>query len=193
MGEFENRLWSDLLGEHGADLAMLARPTRRRSPGVLPAAAAALTVVSITVAVTVLLSANTTSPAYAVSQNSDGTVTVKITELAGIDGANRQLAKLGVPVRARPEKAYSPTCKLTPARAPSLFTKILYPSRRPFAVRIDPSAIPPGTTLLISARLMRVSYPHPPVSSDTPKGSLQGAALRYVLARDPVPACALDR
>jgi hypothetical protein len=193
MRKFENRLWSDLLNEHGADLAMPARPTRRRTRGVLPATAAALSVVLMMVVVALSLSANTTSPAYAVSQDSDGTITVKIKELAGISGANQQLAKLGVPVRARPEKVYSPTCKLTPMRTPSLFTKILHPSRQPFAVKIDPNAIPPGATLLISARLMRIPYPHLPVRGDYRKRNLQGAALTFVLTKDPVPACALGR
>ncbi len=120
MSSFEERLWSELVREHGQTLAN-ADPRRssrsrrsssgpRRSPrspgwprflrsrrGSLAAVAAALTAA---VAVCVLaLTANTPAPAYAVVVNRDGSVTLTIDELIGVRAANARLAELGVRAR----------------------------------------------------------------------------------------------
>ena len=45
------------------------------------------------------LSSGGGSPAYAVTSNPDGTITVTIRELAGVTGADETLSSQGVPVR----------------------------------------------------------------------------------------------
>lgn len=120
MSSFEDRLWSELVREHGQTLASAdpprpARPWRsssgprrsprspgwprpRRSPrGLLAAVAIAL---AAAVAVGALaLTANTTAPAYAVVVNRDGSVTLTIDELIGVRAANARLSELGVRAR----------------------------------------------------------------------------------------------
>jgi hypothetical protein len=121
MSSFEDRLWSELVREHGQTLAGTdARPSSppwrspsrpRRSPrprglpgllrsrrGPLAAVAAALTAAIVVGALA--LSANTTAPAYAVVVNRDGSVTLTIDQLIGVSAANARLAALGVPARA---------------------------------------------------------------------------------------------
>jgi hypothetical protein len=121
MSSFEDRLWSELVREHGQTLAGTdarpssppwrspSRPRRSQRPrdlpgprwssrGLLAAVAAALAAV-LTVGV-LALTAKTTAPAYAVVVNRDGSVTLTIDELIGVSAANARLAALGVPARA---------------------------------------------------------------------------------------------
>jgi hypothetical protein len=113
-------------------------------------------IVAVALAVTIALSSGGGTPAYAVTQNADGSVTVTIRQLVGVDGANGELATLGVPVRtAAPE----PGCQtragdFTALRiAPSLRSMLFeYTGAAGQAVKIDPSAVPAGDTLLLAAR-----------------------------------------
>jgi hypothetical protein len=121
MSSFEDRLWSELVREHGQTLAgagarpssppwrSSSRPRRLPRPrglqrlprswrGPLAAVAAALTAA---LAIGVLaLTANSAAPAYAVVVNRDGSVTLTIDQLIGVRAANARLAALGVPARA---------------------------------------------------------------------------------------------
>jgi hypothetical protein len=186
MHSFENRLWSDLMDAYRPDLAIVEHADQRRRRALLPITAAVLTAVVAAVAMVLSLSANSLPAAYAVSQNADGTVTVMIRQLAGISGANEQLAKLGVRARATTYAPYTPGCKVVRVRDGALM-KMVHPSK-PFAMTIDPSLIPQDTTLLISARLMTIR--HTPLTRGK---DLLAADIGTSLLRDPVPACALHR
>jgi hypothetical protein len=99
MSSFEDRLWQDLMRLHGDELAA-GRRVRQRRPTL--AAAAALAVVG-GVAVTLgtgVLGGGT--PAYAVTQHPDGTVTVSLKEIAAADQTNAVLRERGIPIRIVP-------------------------------------------------------------------------------------------
>ena len=99
MSEFEDNLWVTVVREHGDELAHAERSAhthrrascRSRSPGrprvwraIAPTSAAAL-----------LFGASTSPPAFAVTRNPDGTVTVNLIHQSGIAGANKKLAATG--------------------------------------------------------------------------------------------------
>lgn len=196
MSKLEDRLWSDLLTAHGADLQVTTSPGRREPKrALLPLAVTVLTVAAIAIVVVLSLSARTATPAYAVTRNPDGTVTVTIDELAGIGQANEKLERFGVRARAR-SGPVGPSCKVKSLR-PSPRTmdpimRFLHPTRKPFAVTIDPGAIPKDTTLLIRVRLEGIPHPRVPVRGKLNGKTLRSAAIGILLARDPVPACALS-
>jgi hypothetical protein len=129
-----------------ASSANITRRKWRKAPlaiGGLGAGATAL-VLALT------LGASTSSPAaYAVSEHSDGTITVTIDELLGINEANTALAKLGVKATVAKIEPGCPSNVETVAMPPGLGHKIAFPERQ--GVTIQPSYIPPEDSLLISA------------------------------------------
>jgi hypothetical protein len=175
MSKFQERLWGELVREHATTLAHPAGmryPSRRlpiveprtlplrRQPsarsrrlvrrgrlaaGIVALAAALITAVS-------LLATTGTAPsvAYAVTRNPDGTITISISELKGVDGANEQLAKLGVNVRVLPELADCSATAATVRIPPELAGKMAHGVRGGIAVQ--PGLIPPGDTLVVGAR-----------------------------------------
>ena len=98
MSKFTDHLWRDLAREHGATLAHAARPepgrARRPRPRVL--AGSTLALASVGAALTLTLSATVSTPAYAVTKNSDGSVLVKINQLKSLPDANRKLTAMGI-------------------------------------------------------------------------------------------------
>jgi len=102
MSQFEENLWSEVLRMHGAGLAR-ARPSIRKTswrgrPRVLAGSTLALAGVLAT-ATLLLLGPTASQPAFAVTRNPNGTVTVKLIRLSGIAGANHRLAAMGVRAR----------------------------------------------------------------------------------------------
>jgi len=155
---FEDRLWRDLVRDHAADLASLRRhasTTRSKRPlllgGGAMSAGGAATVVAL------VLTATTSTPAYAVRNNSDGTITVTIHDIAGVAGANAQLARLGVRARAVPTVANCPTAV---SRVPEYewAAKALRPAPASSAVTLTPGEIPYGETLVLASR--EISHDH---------------------------------
>jgi hypothetical protein len=101
MSKFKERLWRDLEREHGSELAQISRPATGRArfarPGLLAGTSVGLA--GVGTAIVLFLSAASTPAAFAVTGNSDGTVSVVLKKLAGIKGANEKLAALGVRAR----------------------------------------------------------------------------------------------
>ena len=101
MSRFEDNLWREVQRAYGPELSEadgpLHRGSRLRAPVI---AGTSLGVVGAGVAAAVILSAASSSPAFAVTQHKDGTVSVAIWRVAGIPGANARLAQLGVRARA---------------------------------------------------------------------------------------------
>jgi hypothetical protein len=175
MSRFEDRLWMDLVEQHGALLA--AAPARtftptlepalpRRLPRLVPAASIGLALAAVlTVLVIALTPGGGGNAAYAVSSNPNGTISVTIEELVGVTGASRQLASLGVPVRVVTAEASCPSLpdKYRVARlSPGLSHQVASVSGHSGAasVLVTPSAIPAGDTVLIGAsELERSSGP----------------------------------
>lgn len=115
MSKLEDRLWSDLLGEPEADRALAAtQPAGRRKPARrAPLAVGGLVFVGGLLAAALMLTGgSSTTPAYAVALNPDGSVTLTLNEVLGVAGANEGLEKLGVRVRiARPEAGCTATAE----------------------------------------------------------------------------------
>lgn len=159
MSRFKDRLWRDLMREHGDDLAQIHRPagqhSRRARPRVLAGTTAGLA--AIGAAVALILSAAGSSPAFAVTRNHDGTVTVALRTFSAIHDANAKLAGAGLAAKLVQVRAgcvapdAKPPLALTAAwRARATGQRVL-PARAVVQARFDPRKIPAGQTLVIAA------------------------------------------
>lgn len=96
MTKFSDQLFDDLIQEHGPQLAATRVPTapKRRiaHPGRLGAAAGGIAAVASAVG---LLMAGGASPAYAVTTNANGSVSLNVYNQSGIAGANQALQRMG--------------------------------------------------------------------------------------------------
>src|ERR1700761_6545512 len=97
MSEFEDNLWHQVVRERGEQLARAQRPVRGHRRATRPQVLAGTTVgaAAIAAVAALLLSASTSAPAFAVTRNRDGTVTVNLMRASGIEGANKELAAMG--------------------------------------------------------------------------------------------------
>jgi hypothetical protein len=158
-------------------------PLTRRSSRPL-AAAAGLTLVTVVVALALAFAGGSSPPAYAVVVNANGTVTVTLTELIGVDGANAELAKLGVRVRIeKVEASCRPTTRKPLSAGHSIphiveIRKAASGGLSAIQWTIHPGAIPKGDTLTISARLL-----------NSVKRRIHAAGVDIGLYRDPAPGC----
>jgi hypothetical protein len=165
MSTFQERLWSDLVREHGDQIrAHPATPIavrRRRRPALVTGTALAVTGAAIAAAL--ILSATTSAPpAYAVTTNSDGTVTVTLNDISAITALNAELARDGVRAKAIPLTATCPTRgfphPIPAGTDPSTYT-----------ITIVPADIPAGYTAVVAARqtasgqvqLVQGAWPNP--------------------------------
>jgi hypothetical protein len=94
MTKFTDHLWSDLAREHGPALAQAGRPSRFRRPRVL--AGSTLALAGAGTALGLVLTATSAAPAFAVTQNSDGSVLVTVSQTQDIVQANAKLASMGI-------------------------------------------------------------------------------------------------
>ena len=95
MTKFADQLFDDLMQEHGPALARTTPPAPRRhiaTRGTLLAAGTACAAIGVTAGALV---AGGGTPAYAVTTNPDGTVTLAVYQTSGIAGANARLRQLG--------------------------------------------------------------------------------------------------
>lgn len=186
MSKIEDRLWSELERNHATELALgspTQLPTQRRVRRA-PFAIGGLGLAGAIVAAAVALTATSGSPAFALARNSDGSVTLTINQLAGVTGANEELAKLGI--RARVAR-YEAGCVATGNRiAPTPGTP--YPAQERTIVqplvsggvdawRINPNAIPAGDTLSL------IASKEPALNGATVEG------FSAALYQGPAPAC----
>lgn len=97
MTRFADELFDDLMREHGSTLAQTRVPTApKRHPAARPLLLTA-SAGGLAIAATVgsLVATGGGTPAYAVTTNPDGTVTLAVYQQSGIAGANAQLRRLG--------------------------------------------------------------------------------------------------
>jgi hypothetical protein len=181
MIKFSDQLLDDMMREHGPALPHTrppARPKRRVTPrrarrdrgGALAlAVAGAVTVASIAVAAI-------ESPAYAVTKNPDGTITVAVHQTSGIAGANAMLRRLGdgrvvvVPVEPGCPSPGSLPPPAVPERGHQIATQTAI--SRNGSVTVNAQGIPAGDILVVG------------VKTDG-RSSLGGAAL----TSPPAPSC----
>ncbi len=107
MTNFDDQLWSYLVTEHGADHVSPAPPvtlSHRRRPLLAGFGAAGLA--AITAGVVIALTATSaTPPAFAVTNNHDGTATVTLRQISAIGALNARLTALGIRAKAVPVRA----------------------------------------------------------------------------------------
>lgn len=160
MANFEDWLWSELAcddrpiaSQVAPALRTTARRRARRPPALLTGAFAGLAALVLTL----VLTAGSSAPAFAVTRNTDGSVTVTLQELSAAPAANAQLAKIGVPVEIANVEA---GCQQQGTRAQvpqSLYPHILQVEAPTgpdsLSLTIDPAEIPVGDTLVLAATL----------------------------------------
>jgi hypothetical protein len=99
MTRYTDNLWGDLVREHGATLAHAdrAEPARAallRRPRVL--AGSTLALAGVGTALTLGLTAATSTPAFAVTRSADGSVQVQINQATSLPQANAKLTAMGI-------------------------------------------------------------------------------------------------
>jgi hypothetical protein len=153
MSKFEDHLWREFVREHGDALTQMRKPTpthRRVRPRLMVGAGVGLAGAGGVVAI--LLGVTTASPAFAVTRNHDGTVTISITRSSGIAGANARLHQLGIrasvmsraPLDCTPTISHSPGTQST--SAPSQDTREIANAHW----TINPRQIPKDSTLALT-------------------------------------------
>jgi hypothetical protein len=118
MTKFSDQLFDDLMREHGPALARTTLPVQsKRGVATRRTLLAGGGTLAVAAAIAGTLVARSGSPAYAVTKNPDGTITLAVYQTSGIAGANARLRQLGdkqvvvVPVK--------PGCPRPPAPAVS--------------------------------------------------------------------------
>ncbi|MGH3205737.1 MAG: hypothetical protein ACRDP5_27335 [Streptosporangiaceae bacterium] len=99
MTNFTDNLWRDLAREHGPALALADRPEPGRAPllrrpRVL--AGSTLGLAGAGTALVLALGAATSTPAYAITTNGDGSVQVTINQTSALPQANAKLTAMGI-------------------------------------------------------------------------------------------------
>lgn len=153
MSKFEDHLWREFVRERGDALTQMRQPMpthRRVRPRLMVGVGLGLACAGGVVAI--LLGATTASPAFAVTRNHDGTVTISITRSSGIAGANARLHKLGIraSVMSRAPLGCTPTISHPPGTqstsAPSQDTREIANAHW----TINPRKIPQDSTLALT-------------------------------------------
>jgi hypothetical protein len=145
MSTFEDRLWSALVHEHGERMRIHPTETNPRAhrPAILTGTA--LAGAGLTAAVVLAFTATTsTPPAFAVTDNADGTVTVTLNEVSAITSLNAELAREGIDAKAVPLTDDCPTRgfphDMPAGTSPSAYT-----------ITIVPRDIPAHFTAIVAA------------------------------------------
>jgi hypothetical protein len=99
MTKFTDNLWRDLAREHGPTLALADRPEPGRAPllrrpRVL--AGSTLALAGVGAALVLALGAASSTPAYAITTNGDGSVQVTINQNSALPQANAKLTAMGI-------------------------------------------------------------------------------------------------
>jgi hypothetical protein len=186
MTKFADQLFDDLMREHGPALAHTVPSLSRPAPGhhlatrrTLLAAGTACAAVAATAGVLV---AGGGTPAYAVTANPDGTVTLAVHQESGIAGANARLRQLGdgqvvvVPVKAGCPGLRSLPAPAGPAGPRSGHIPLQTTTSRDGSVTVKAKGIPAGDILVVGV-------------ATTTQGSTVTSAGGSALTSPPAPAC----
>jgi hypothetical protein len=160
MTKFEDRLYGQLMAEHGHHLAAAGQrrraPVRRpaRRPAWLTAGAAGGAVVAA--AAVVALGSAPASAAYSVTRQANGAVTVSVLRPSGVAGANKTLHKMHARVRVvKVRRGCRPIGSLPrphPAPHPSVMvaSKLGKHGHRSVTVKLGKGGIPKGDTMILA-------------------------------------------
>jgi hypothetical protein len=138
MTEFEDNLWLKVVREHGDELARTERTAHTHRQASRPELLAGTTVglAAMATAAVLLFGASTSPPAFAVTRNPDGTVTVSLKDPSGIAGANKKLAAMGVRAQIAVDAKTPP--------------KLVCPGGTAPAITFNPASIPSRQVLMIT-------------------------------------------
>ena len=178
MTNFSDQLFSDLMREHGSTLQEARLPAaasgryRLRRTAWLAGGAGTLAV-----GITASLAAfgGTASQAYAITPHSDGTVTVALTDLSGVTGANATLHNLGMRVVVVPVKAGCPSIMSLPdppVQQGRVSGSIGLTAVKGGSVTVEAHGIPAGDLLVVAV-------------SNTGNGTQMAVRM----TKPPAPAC----
>jgi hypothetical protein len=177
VSRFEDRLWAELVEQHGALLAdappLLAPqplPVRRRlrlpaARRLAPLAGAAIALAAAISAIVIGFgSGGGSGAAFAVAIDRDGDVTITLRELAGVTGADERLQELGEPIRIIPAErgcAVKPgeydLVRLSGAESRAIAT--IVPQRGVSTLLVRPAKIPHGVTAVFATRVLDTGPP----------------------------------
>ncbi|HEX8867726.1 MAG TPA: hypothetical protein VF821_18855 [Lentzea sp.] len=101
MSKFEDNLWAQLERDHAPELRESVAARRRKNTARWLVAAAVAAVLGTAAAIAPAYFGGT-PPAYAVTYNPDGSVTVKVREIEQFDEVTAKLRERGIPVVAVP-------------------------------------------------------------------------------------------
>jgi hypothetical protein len=152
MTKFADELFDDLMREHGAALARTSPPAPRRHMATRRTLLAAGTACAAVAATAGGLVAAGGTPAYAVTTNPDGTVTLAVHQESGIAGANSKLRQLGDgQVVVVPVKAGCPSLRSLPAPKVPIRGHIAMQTSvsRDGSVTVKAKGIPAGDILVV--------------------------------------------
>lgn len=164
MTEFEDNLWFTVVREHGDELARTERTARRHRRASRPRLLVGTTtgLAAVAIAAALVFGASTSSPAFAVTRNADGTVTLNLMHPSGIAGANKKLAAMGVRAQIAVQAKVAPQLVCPGGTAPT--------------ITFDPASIPSSQELVIAPGQTGVSDAASPKTGPNGSGSTYPAA-----------------
>lgn len=177
MTKFSDQLYTDLMRAHAETLRHTEFPVTRghltgKRAAVMAGGAGTLAV-GITAGLAVF--GGSGGAAYAVTPHSDGTVTVGISKLSGITGANAALTSLGDRVVIVPVKAGCPSLDSLPHPAPQaakISVSVSGSVRTDGTMTVDAHGVPKGDLMVLAVE-------------DTGHGIAMAASL----TTGPAPSC----
>lgn len=171
MSEFEDNLWRAVVREHGDELARTGRGVHkhRRAPRRQLLAGTTVGLAAMATAAVLLLGASTSSPAFAVTRNPDGTVTVNLMQVSGIAGVNQRLAAMGVRAQI-----------MSQAKSPP---KLACPGGTVPTITFDPAGIPKRQVLVITSGQPSAGDAAA-LKSDKAAGVISGVGNNHVVRMD---------
>lgn len=169
MTTFKDNLLNDLMREHGQTVEEAPERHTRSARPLLVAAGALAIAGAATMAIT---TSGNAPEAFAVTKNPDGSVTLTIKDIKGIDPANAELREYGIGAKAVP---MSRDCApLDESKLDLLGGYKLPRHEEDGSVTMSPGDVPPGYTILLGI-------------SNMPN---RGTGLGYTGPhRDPAPDC----
>lgn len=156
MAKFEDQLFDDLMRSHGSALdAVPDRPASgRRGIGRTLGVGGTVLGVAGVIGLTGTLLTGGAPAAYAVTKGADGVVTVSITDITGVTGANEELRRLGVRAVAVPMRDGCVSLADLPVDTDSRgtgVTSVESVDGGTGSLTFDADVIPEGDTLLLAA------------------------------------------
>lgn len=147
MTKFADELFTDLMREHRSTLLEMRRPDPPGRRAVRPLWMTSGVLAATGAAAVGFVVFGGGSPAYAVTENAQGTVTISVADPSGIAGANAALRSLGVPVVAVPVGSSCPSiASLSPASVAGDKITASATQNGNGSVSVDVHGVPAGDT-----------------------------------------------